>query len=76
MFFTSAYYYFLLQMTTKRSAATISALAIKSIADLPGPASIPIFGSISNYKFGANLNFPHSPMNSHIYLKCFHSIPS
>ncbi|KAF8354278.1 cyp-44A1, partial [Pristionchus pacificus] len=41
-----------LQMTTKRSAATISALAIKSIADLPGPASIPIFGSISNYKFG------------------------
>ncbi|GMT07793.1 hypothetical protein PENTCL1PPCAC_29967, partial [Pristionchus entomophagus] len=40
------------QMTTRRTAATVSAFAIKTLADLPGPASLPILGAVTNYKFG------------------------
>ncbi|GMR60196.1 hypothetical protein PMAYCL1PPCAC_30391, partial [Pristionchus mayeri] len=40
------------QMTTKRTAGTIAALSVKTLSEIPGPASFPILGAVTNYKFG------------------------
>ncbi|GMT35365.1 hypothetical protein PFISCL1PPCAC_26662, partial [Pristionchus fissidentatus] len=39
------------QMASKRTAATLTSIAVKGILDLPGPTSFPVLGSMTNYKF-------------------------